>query len=182
MWNALLADHEARYRLWKANPFGPVPSFCALSQRSVALQQGARLHGAQGDTDPGFLQDYSMVCLRYTAQYLADAHTGYFQAKKEAEARGAELPIRKSKRRTVDSTNPQDVRLDSTCLHIPKIGWVRLSGAHQYLGCQARQARVVQGPINARLRVSCERVSCSRSRNVLARHAWVGWIIPVCSR
>ncbi|MDE0670791.1 MAG: hypothetical protein OXH72_03495 [Caldilineaceae bacterium] len=37
--------------------------------------------------------------------------------------------------------------MDGTRLHIPKMGWVRLSDGHQHLGCQARQVQVVEaGP------------------------------------
>ncbi len=159
MWDALLADQEARYRLWQANPLGPKPvsTFFTLGKRALALRNGTCLHGVQGDTDTGFLQDCPAACLRYTAKYLADAYTRYFQAKKEAEDRGEKLPIRradgqpvtfprrKSKHRTVAGfTIPQAVHMDGTRLHIPKMGWVRLSGGHQYLGCQARQVRVLK--------------------------------------
>lgn len=99
VWNALLADQEARYRLWQENPLGPkpLPTFHTLGKRALALWKGVLSYGFQGDTDAAFLQDYAAACLRYTAQYLADACTRHFQA--------------------------WAVHLDGTRLYIPKMGW-----------------------------------------------------------
>ena len=48
---------------------------------------------------------------------------------RKSDGKPITFPRRKSKRRTLDGfTIPQNVRLDGTHLHIPKNGWVRLSG------------------------------------------------------
>ena len=137
VWNAFLADHVARYRLRKANLLGPqlAPLFFTLDKRALALRTGTSLRRAKRrrpKVSVGLLGGLPAV----QAKYLADAYTPYFQAKKEAEARGEKLSIRKadghtltfprrnSKQQTVDGfTIPQAMPLPSIRLPSLSLGF-----------------------------------------------------------
>ncbi len=122
------ADCQWRHRMGKMYRIGPKPSvsFFPLGQRFTVLRN---------DPAHAWLQAYPAAVVRYALKYLADAYARSFAS---AEAG---LPRFKSRHRTTPGfTIPQAVRLDGTRLHIPKVGWVRLSGNHgRYPGCPARQ-------------------------------------------
>ena len=122
------ADCQGRCRMGKMYRIGPKPSvsFFPLGPRFTVLRN---------DPAHAWLQAYQAAVVRYALKYLADAYARSFDS---AEAG---LPRFKSRHRTTPGfTIPQAVRLDGTRLHIPKVGWVRLSGNHgRYPGCPAQQ-------------------------------------------
>lgn len=93
-WNALPADHEARYQLWNANLLSPQPahSFFTLSKRTLTLPKGTPPSRIPSDTDPGFPQTHSVYCRQYTEKHTAIAYTRSCQVKKAAKAPGETLP------------------------------------------------------------------------------------------
>lgn len=92
-WNALLADHEARYRFWNANPLSPLAhSFFKLSKRILALPKDTPPSSAPSDTNPGFPQTHSAECRQYTEKHIAIPYTQSCQAKKAAKAPRETLP------------------------------------------------------------------------------------------
>ncbi|MCY4519275.1 MAG: transposase [Caldilineaceae bacterium] len=132
VWNHMLADCQWRYRMWKMYRIGPKPSvsFFTLGHRFTVLRN---------DPAHAWLQAYPASVVRYALKYLADAYARSF------DSADAGLPHFKSRHRTTPGfTIPQDVRMDGTRLHIPKVGWVRLSGSGQYLGCRPKQVRVLK--------------------------------------
>ena len=133
VWNHMLADCQWRYRMWKAYKIGPKPSvsFFTLGKRFTVLRN---------DPAHAWLKALPYKPIRYALKYLADAYTRSFDS---AEAG---LPHFKSRHRTPPGfTIPDNVRMDSTRLHIPKVGWVRLAGNNgRYLGCPAQQVRLLK--------------------------------------
>ena len=131
VWNPLLADHERRYRLWKAYRIGPkpVPTFFTLGQRFTKLRN---------DPDHAWLKDYPAVCVRYSLKYLADAYRRYF---KDPQTEGK--PRFKARHRTVPAfTIPEAVKLDGDRLRVPKVGWLRPAGSNLYADGQPLTVRV----------------------------------------
>ena len=131
VWNHMLADHERRYRMWKAYRIGPkpVPTFFTLGQRFTVLRN---------DPDHAWLKDYPFACVRYSLKYLADAYQRYF---KDPQTEGK--PRFKARHFTVSAfTIPEAVKMDGDRLYVPKVGWLRLAGSNQYVGCQPLTVRV----------------------------------------
>ena len=133
VWNHMLADCQWRYRMWKMYKIGPKPSvsFFTLGKRFTVLRN---------DPAHAWLKELPFHAVRYALKYLADAYARSFDS---AEAG---RPHFKSRHRTTPGfTIPQDVRMDGTRLHIPKVGWVRLAGNHgRYLGCPTQQVRLLR--------------------------------------
>ena len=176
VWNLLLADCERRYRLHKeygkgAAIEGAVPvdksvSFFTLGKRFTDLRSrpdaawvraflGSPWGRRYRDMDLSWLGDLPYAPLRYTAKYLADAYTRFFEAWAAAKSQGQSLGVRKSDGkpkgfpkykakfdRDDGFTIPDGVRMDGDRLHIPKVGWVRLEGSGLYRGCKAKQVRI----------------------------------------
>ena len=170
VWNILLADCERRYRLHRDGgakaDIDTSVSFFTLGRRFVDLRSRPDTewvreflnspHGERyRDTDLSWLRDMPCAPLRYTAKYLADAYTRYFNACAEAKARGTSLGRRKSDGKPRGSpkyrskfdrddgfTIPAGVRMDGDRLHIPKVGWVRLEGSGLYRGHKPKQVRI----------------------------------------
>ena len=172
VWNILLADCERRYCLRRSfgKGFGidTSVSFFTLGQRFTDLRSrreetwdrvfmgtpwGRRYRGM----DLSWLSDMPYAPLRYTAKYLADAHTRFFKAHAEAKARGRALGVRKSDGKPKGSpkyrskfdrddgfTIPDSVRVDGDRLHIPKVGWVRLEGSGLYRDHKPKQVRILK--------------------------------------
>ena len=131
VWNHLLADHERRYRLWKAYRIGPkpVPTFFTLGRRFTQLRN---------DPDHAWLRDYPFACVRYSLKYLADAYKRYL---KDPQTEGK--PRFKARHFTVPAfTIPEAVKMDGDRLYVPKVGWLRLAGSNPYAGCQPLTVRV----------------------------------------
>ena len=132
VWNHMLADCQWRYRMWKMYKIGPKPSvsFFTLCQRFTVLRN---------DPAHAWLQALPYRTVRYALKYLADAYQRSFDIAEVG------LPRFKSKHRTTPGfTIPDSVRMDGTRLYVPKVGWVRLAGSGQYLGCRPKQVRVLK--------------------------------------
>ena len=127
------ADCQWRHRMGKMYRIGPKPSvsFFPLGQRFTVLRN---------DPAHAWLLTYPAAVVRYALKYLADAYARSFASAETG------LPRFKSRHRTTPGfTIPQAVRMDGTRLHIPKAGWVRLSGNHgRYLGYPAKQVRLLK--------------------------------------
>lgn len=112
MWNLLLADCERRYRLCKeygewtalagAVPIDKSVSFFTLGKRFIDLRRrpdatwvraflGSPWGRRYRDMDLSWLRALPCAPLRYTAKYLADAYTRFFQAWETARAQGQSL-------------------------------------------------------------------------------------------
>ena len=131
VWNHMLADHERRYRLWKAYRIGPKPrpNFFTLGRRFTVLRN---------DPDHAWLKDYPYACVRYALKYLADAYKRYLK-----EPRTEGKPRFKARHFTVPAfTIPDAVQLDGDRLYVPKVGWLRLAGSNQYADGKPLTVRV----------------------------------------
>ena len=150
VWNHMLADCIFRWRMWRSYQIGPRPSvsFFTLCRRFTVLRN---------DPDHAWLRALPAAEVRYTLKYLADAYARYFAADQAAKARGETLPRRQSDGQPLTFprfksrhssppgfTLPDQVRLDGARLHIPKVGWVRLTGSGLYLGHTPKQVRVLK--------------------------------------
>ena len=176
VWNLLLADCERRYRLHKeygkgtalegAVPVDKSVSFFTLGKRFTDIRSrpdaawvraflGSPWGRRYRDMDLSWLRDLPFGSVRYTAKYLADAYTRFFEAWAAAKSQGQSLGVRKSDGkpkgfpkykakfdRDDGFTIPDGVRMDGDRLHIPKVGWVRLEGSGLYRGCKAKQVRI----------------------------------------
>ncbi|MYC62678.1 MAG: transposase [Caldilineaceae bacterium SB0661_bin_34] len=109
------------------------------------------------DRDLAWLRDLPFAPVRYSLKYLADSYKRFYKAAKEAKKQGRKLPRRKSDGKPQGFprrkgfgvkcdgfTIPDGVRMDGERLRIPKAGWVRLDGSGQYLGCDAKQVRIIR--------------------------------------
>ena len=176
VWNFLLADCERRYRLARAyGQWTDVPpenrpdlstSFFTLGKRFTDLRSrpdaawvraflGSPWGRRYRDMDLSWLRALPFGSVRYTAKYLADAYTRFFEAWAAAKAEGKSLGVRKSDgkpkgfpkyKAKFDKddgfTIPDTVRMDGDRLHIPKVGWVRLEGGGLNRGCKPKQVRI----------------------------------------
>ncbi len=104
-----------------------------------------------------WLRDMPFAPVRYSLKYLAEAYKRFYKKAKAGKKVGQSLGRRKSdgkpkhfpKRKGFGAkydgfTIPDDVRMDGERLHIPKAGWVRLDGSGLYLGCEAKQVRIIR--------------------------------------
>ena len=109
------------------------------------------------EKDLSWLRDLPYAPVRHSSKYLADAYTQFYKKAKAAKKQGRKLPRRKADGKPrgfprrkgwgvkCDGfTIPDGVRMDGERLHVPKAGWVRLDGSGQYLGCEARQVRIIR--------------------------------------
>ena len=131
VWNHLLADCERRYALWKDYKIGPKPSvsFFTLGKRFTVLRN---------DPEHAWLKAYPAAVVRYTLKYLADAYK-HFLADPVNEGK----PRFKARHFTTPGfTIPENVDIRDGRLRVPMIGWLRLSDANLYAGCQPLTVRV----------------------------------------
>ena len=146
VWNRVLADTEAEYRLHRdtkqlcedtmfglliERPARPSLAFFSLGKRFTALRR-----------EVPWLEDLSFPCVRHTLKYQADAWKRCFDDPR------AGRPKFKARLGDDSFTIPQDVKIrtDSitgvTRLWVPKIGWcvLKRSGGNPFAGCEPVQA------------------------------------------
>ncbi len=129
VWNHFLARQQKRYADWQDYQIGPKPTVSAYDMFGVfaALRRSPEYD---------WLQEYSCAAVRHTLKHLADAYRRFFAGQ-------GGYPKFKSRHGTVDGfTIPDRVSLSFTRLRVPRIGWLRVKGAHPYAGHQTLQARI----------------------------------------
>ena len=137
VWNELLDQQEALYL--EARSLGtkpPTPTFFTLGQGFKQLR----------DATP-WLQELPMAPVRYTLKYQADAWRAYFRGH-------GGRPRFKSRRGDDSVTLPQDIRIRSGKLYIPRLGAyvLRRRGGNPYPAGR---------PVRATIRRCLERWYCT---------------------
>ncbi len=71
--------------------------------------------------------------VRYTMKHLSEAYKRFFD--------GAGRPVWKRKfKDTPRFTVPGNIKIKGKKIHIPKLGWVKLTGKNPYADCKPKQA------------------------------------------
>jgi putative transposase len=121
VWNAILAENEARYE--QGDPL-PLNSF-AFSARLMILK---RRHA--------FLRDAHSQPLQQTVRDLASAYQRAFDP-----SLGADLPIFKRKGEAESIRLPQAFKVQRSGVYLPKIGWVAFRAS--------KRTRAIEGKVKS---------------------------------
>ncbi len=123
VWNEVLEICERQYQEYKAGETGkPSVTFFSLCKLYVQVKQ-----------ELPWLGELPSDTVRYTVKHLAEAYKQFFA--------GAGRPGWKRKfKDTPRFTAPSRIKIKGKKIHIPKIGWVRLTGKNPYADYKPKHA------------------------------------------